>query len=400
MDQALNTVAMSTVASAPSIEASTILVADDDPDVLDFVAHCLRRAGYAVLTAESGTAVMTLLDAHEPALFLLDGQMPGMTGFELCRHLGRNPRFRDRPVIFLTGLSQPEHIVHAFEAGGVDYVRKPLVLPELLARIHTHLDLAASRRAERRRADRFESITLEQGQRLEEVRTGQELLLKDPREFPDLKMAVRFQPASVAGGDFYEITRLSADEVALFVADVSGHDLSMPFVTGALKALTASFLNEVLSPDETLIQLNASLRRFLTEGRYVSACYARYSTLNGTVDVVNAGHPCPLFQPLGQSPAPVPLVGDVLGIFETVRCGMTRLDVKRGDRFFLFTDGLTEGLADGQSGMLHGQTLLQKAVSLGQGSSINAVVHGTVDDLLARRTASMADDIVFLGIEF
>jgi phosphoserine phosphatase RsbU/P len=213
---------------------------------------------------------------------------------------------------------------------------------------------------------------------------------------------VRFQPAHVAGGDFYELARLSPDEYALFIADVSGHDLSMSFVTGALKALTASFLNEVLSPEETMIQLNASLNRFLTEGRYVSACYARFCKSRGTVDIINAGHPCPFFQPLGQPPVPVALAGDVLGMFEMIRCGSEHLTVQPGDRLFLFTDGLTDGLAENANhrGTLYGLRLLQQAVHQGRAKTVNAVVHETVARVLGPRDAVVADDIVFLGLEF
>lgn len=97
----------------------------------------------------------------------------------------------------------------------MDYVRKPVVPQELLARIRTHVDLAASRRALRGKADLFEGIAAGQLLRLNEVRTGQELMLTSPFDFPDLKLGLRFQPADVAGGDFYEIARLNDDEAAL-----------------------------------------------------------------------------------------------------------------------------------------------------------------------------------------
>ena len=381
----------------------TILLADDDPSIRALVAHHLRKAGYDVLIAEDGPQVFEVIEHHTPTLFLLDGDMPGLTGFEVCERLNADPRFHEQPVIFLTGLTGAEDVVRGFDVGGTDYVRKPVIAPELLARIRTHIELAENRAAAKHRADLLVGITEEQGQRLDEVRVGQEQLLTSPADFPDYKLAVQFRPAHVAGGDFYEFKHLSDDEVALFVADVSGHDLSMPFITGALKALTASFLSEALTPQETMIQLNASLTRFLAEGRFVSACYARFSRSRMVVDLTSAGHPYPLYQRAGELPDAVEVVGDVLGMFEMVRFDTKQLKVERGDRLFLFTDGLTEGFPDesGQNGSaLRGQTLLRECLGERNQQTIQALVKGTVDGLSDRCGNQIEDDIVLMGIEF
>lgn len=383
--------------------APAILVVDDDPDMCDLIAACLGKAGYEVLVAEDGPAAFELIKHQWPALFLLDCDLPIMSGFEICERLRAMAQFAEHPVIFITGLTDTANVLRGFQAGGVDFVRKPMIVPELLARIRTHLELASSRAALARRANLLEELTLEQDERLQEVRVGQEQLLPRPEDFADLDLAVEFRPAHVAGGDFYEVKRLAEDEIALFVADVSGHDLSMPFITGALKALTASFLNEVLSPVETMIQLNASLLRFLTDGRFVSACYARLSLSQMTVELINAGHPYPLLQRRGRTPEPIELVGDVLGMFDTARFETVQCDVRPGDRLFLYTDGLTEGFPDthGRRGRaLQGLARVRELLD-GHGSGpLDDAVRNTVAALQREAGAVLDDDVLLMGIEF
>jgi len=119
--------------------ARLILVVDDDPDARAMVARALDSAGYQALTASDGQSALALVDKAAPDLIVLDAVMPGISGFETCRRLKARADVAHVPVIFMTGLSETEHVVEGLGAGGVDYVTKPLVLDELLARIHVHL---------------------------------------------------------------------------------------------------------------------------------------------------------------------------------------------------------------------------------------------------------------------
>jgi DNA-binding response OmpR family regulator/DNA-binding CsgD family transcriptional regulator len=117
----------------------TVLVVDDSPDSLNFLTDALEDGGLTVLVALNGTAALSLVDRVEPDIVLMDAVMPGIDGFETCRRLKAKKSFLDLPVIFMTGLSETEHIIHGFEAGGVDYVTKPIVPDELIARMQRHL---------------------------------------------------------------------------------------------------------------------------------------------------------------------------------------------------------------------------------------------------------------------
>lgn len=134
--------------SSPSPAAPpTLLVVDDTPASLGVVCDTLRREGVRVLLAESGAAAREVLARTLPDLVLLDVMMPGEDGFSVCAALRAHPTWHDIPVIFLTSIDAAEQKVRAFAAGAVDYVTKPVHVPELVARVQVQLALRAARRA-------------------------------------------------------------------------------------------------------------------------------------------------------------------------------------------------------------------------------------------------------------
>jgi DNA-binding response OmpR family regulator/DNA-binding CsgD family transcriptional regulator len=115
------------------------LIVDDSPETLRLLTDALDGAGMTVMVAMDGAAAMRIVDQITPDIILLDAVMPGIDGFETCRRLKRDAGLNNVPVIFMTGLAETEHIVRGLEAGGVDYVTKPIVIEEMLARIRVHL---------------------------------------------------------------------------------------------------------------------------------------------------------------------------------------------------------------------------------------------------------------------
>ena len=124
---------------ADSKKRDIVLVVDDSPETLRLLTDALDRAGMTVMVAMDGAAALRIVEQITPDIVLLDAVMPGMDGFETCRRLKRDAEFNNVPVIFMTGLAETEHIVGGLEAGGVDYVTKPIVIEEMLARIRVHL---------------------------------------------------------------------------------------------------------------------------------------------------------------------------------------------------------------------------------------------------------------------
>ncbi len=119
-------------------DRTTVLVVDDSPDSLGMINMALDEAGIAVLIALNGQQAMNVLEQITPDVILMDAIMPVMDGFECAREVRK--KLPLTPIIFMTGLSEVEHIVKAFDAGGNDYIVKPIHPDELLVRIqqHTH----------------------------------------------------------------------------------------------------------------------------------------------------------------------------------------------------------------------------------------------------------------------
>jgi DNA-binding NarL/FixJ family response regulator len=119
--------------------SDVVLVVDDSPETLRLLTDALDGAGMTVMVALDGAAAIRIVEQITPDIILLDAIMPGIDGFETCRRLKREAGLSGVPVIFMTGLAETEHIVRGLEAGGVDYVTKPVVIQEMLARIRVHL---------------------------------------------------------------------------------------------------------------------------------------------------------------------------------------------------------------------------------------------------------------------
>ena len=119
--------------------SQVVLVVDDAIDSIHMLNDVLEESHFTVLVALEGAQALTITKNIRPDIILLDAIMPNMDGFETCRQLKLNPQLADVPIIFMTGLSDTEHVVMGLNAGGVDYVTKPINPDELIARMRVHL---------------------------------------------------------------------------------------------------------------------------------------------------------------------------------------------------------------------------------------------------------------------
>jgi DNA-binding NarL/FixJ family response regulator len=148
---------------AKSIErhaGPVVLIVDDVPENLAVLHDALDEAGFTVLVANNGAAALERAQQLVPDIILLDAVMPGMDGFETCRRLRAHSLTRAIPIIFMTGLTEAEHVVAAFGAGVTDYVTKPVRQSEVLARIGSHLQTARLMNQARSALDAFGNAML------------------------------------------------------------------------------------------------------------------------------------------------------------------------------------------------------------------------------------------------
>jgi DNA-binding NarL/FixJ family response regulator len=137
-----------------------VLIVDDVPDNLAVLHDALDAAGYTVLVATDGASALQRAAQADPDIVLLDAVMPGIDGFEVARRLKAGPETAHIPIVFMTGLTDTEHVLAAFEAGGVDYVTKPIRAPEVLARMAAHMLAARQARQARNALDAYGHATI------------------------------------------------------------------------------------------------------------------------------------------------------------------------------------------------------------------------------------------------
>ena len=119
-----------------------VLAVDDSPDALGLISRILEPVGMTTLVALDGKQALNIASKMLPDIILMDALMPNMTGFESCLKLKAMPELKNVPIIFMTGLSDTESILKGFEAGGIDFLTKPIEPQELIIRMKTHLTLA------------------------------------------------------------------------------------------------------------------------------------------------------------------------------------------------------------------------------------------------------------------
>lgn len=224
--------------NTPEVSRTTVLIVDDALDSIRMLNDVLETAGMTVLVALEGSQAINITRNIVPDIILLDALMPHMDGFETCRQLKASPALNSVPVIFMTGLSDTEHVVMGLNAGGVDYVTKPINAEELLARMRVHLTNARIAQSARLALDQA-------GQFLFAVNGMGEMLWATPQVHQRLNQCGYAKPDALAG--------FAADVTAwLGHRPQPGHHLAVEH--GSQGVLNIEFLAQV-SAQENLLRL-------------------------------------------------------------------------------------------------------------------------------------------------
>ncbi|MEX0988662.1 MAG: response regulator [Bacteroidales bacterium] len=245
-----------------------ILIVDDIHKNLQVLGSILQSEGYAVEFAVEGKSAIAWIEKVEFDLVLLDVMMPGTNGYEVCRKVKLNGKNELLPVIFLTAKVDPQSIIEGFKAGAADYITKPFIKNELLARVKTHLEIKKSR-------DKLAYYLAEINEKRKSITSSiryakniQEALLKTSETFTDIIPGhfILNLPRDIISGDFYWFCCID-DITIVAVMDCTGHG-----VPGALMStLGVTLLNEtvfsqnIIRPNLILDSLRSKLIRTLSQ---------------------------------------------------------------------------------------------------------------------------------------
>lgn len=312
----------------------TVLVVDDDSINRRVLRNQLRMLSLHVVEADSGRAALEKVESIQFDVILLDVMMPGLSGYEVCRFIREKSSPSELPIIMLTAKNRVIDIVAGLESGANDYLVKPFDSRELTARVANMLEL-------KRAAETQSHLAAIEGD-LEKARQIQQSLIPGTApQVAGLKVGALYQAMESVGGDYYNFhTDGSIFEV--LVADVAGHGIPAALLVSAVHLAFAFERQRQPDPAEFLANLN---RAFSGQAgnSFVTACHLRIDTQARRMWTANAGHP-PMFlrRAASKTIESIRPKGVPLGILPGPRFAVQEVPLERGDRIFLYTDGVTE----------------------------------------------------------
>jgi|SRR5579862_4559759 sigma-B regulation protein RsbU (phosphoserine phosphatase) len=398
---------MPEVPEQPTCTRHRVLIADDQPDVLEALRLLLKNHGYEVITASSPAGILSRIDSENFDLVLMDlnygrDTTSGREGIELLERL--SAREEKPPIVVMTGWASVGLAVEAMHQGVADFIEKPWTNTRLLEILAKQITIGSERRTARERSrarsreDEQQRVALRRAQdEMEEALRIQQRLL--PAQIPQAagyEIAAIWRPARIIGGDYYDVLRLGQDTLAFCIADVAGHGLPAALVMANLQAAVHGFASIGLAPHEMCEGLNRVLCENLSPDRFVTFFYAVLNTKSGRLQYSNAGHPSPLVSRIDGSSVSLQGGGPVLGLFPEERFTTQEVQLIASDRLVCFTDGVLE--ASGADGLEFGQQGLRETVCGRVTDSAEALSQGLLQAALLHAQGSLEDDATVLTV--
>jgi len=394
-------------------ERAKILIVDDEPFNVEYLAQELEDQGYATIGAEDGRAALTLVATESPDVILLDIMMPEMDGFEVLNRLKGDKVTRDIPVIVISALDNMENVVYGIEHGAEDYLPKPFDPVLLHARLGSSL--------ERKRLRDQEQLYLKALERELEIgrQIQAEFLPSELPQPPGWEIAARFQAAREVAGDFYDALTFAKDgKIGLVVGDVCGKGVGAALYMSLFRTLLRAVAsldeladgpgagedrthNALVRGSHHLEKAFALTNRYVAENHSQSCMFASvfFGVLDpatGALVYVNAGHEPPIiFGAEGVQAALMPTC-PVLGAFSDFEAAVGAAQVEPGYTLFAFTDGVTE--ARNPSGELFGAGRLHELLAHAQETSQAMLDYIAAALQEHRGEAGQSDDIAMLAV--
>lgn len=322
-----------------SARPSRVLMVDDDAGSRRLVMRALESMGYLVEGTGDGAEAMEMIAAQPPDIVLLDLDLPGLNGAEICTRLRHHQReeLRIIPIVMLTAHDGEREEVACLAAGANDFVAKPIGRAALSARIATQLRLRALNDALRLQNDELERWRTAQNADLDAAQMVQRAILPVMEETPGWKIDAAFSPIIQVGGDIYGL-EAARDGQVLWLADATGHGVAAALCT-SLIALLFQRAAALSDPGKILSQVNAGMRRIF-RGRSMMSAACVLLLPDGALRFAGAGHP-PLLVRRGDGRVEsVASRGTVVGVLDDPVFPAETLQLAPGETALLLTDGL------------------------------------------------------------
>lgn len=363
-------------------ETIKVLVVDDVPENITLVRKTLAQEGYSVVTAGSGEEALEVFQREQPHVVLMDVMLPVINGYETTARLRRmNGDHHWVPIIFISALGTSVDMVRGLEAGGDDYITKPIDLHLLLAKMRAMQRIAAM---QKRLAETGQELERHRLSREKEQEMARELMARmlESSRVQDDRLQLWMRPASQFSGDLLIANRSIGDHLYVLHADSMGHGLTAALPLLPIAQIFHTMSGRGLSVSNIVHEMNAQLRRQMPAGHFVAATLIRMDRANLLVEVWNGGNPAPLM---------VDADGRVVHRFTSEHMPLGPLDPADFDagtrvlqyprpfKLVLYSDGLGEAL--NEAGEIFGEQALLRAVA--QGPDIHANILAAVQRHIA-----------------
>ena len=366
-----------------------ILIVDDNPTNLDILQTRLRSHNYEVITAADGEAGLAMARKKQPDLMLLDIMMPKMDGSEVCRRIKEDPSLPFMPIIMVTAKADSKDVVAGLEAGGDEYLTKPVDHAALVARVKSML-----------RIKELHDTVLEQSAQLRvQLETATKIQSLFWPKIPDLNEGGHIWavsvPATYVGGDLYDVIPLPDDSLLAYVADVSDKGVPAALIMAALSTKIRSEALVQGEVDKLLETVNDRMYSLTSEeGFFATIALARYWPSSGKMQLALGGHLSPLWIGDGEIRNLPQIEGMSLGVKLDVHFETKEILLSPGESILFFTDGVVE--AENENNELLGNDRLISYIKNAKGPPWGKGLLDYISDW--RGNSSANDDLTILEI--
>ena len=366
-----------------------ILIVDDNPTNVDILQARLAANNYEIITAADGEEGLAMARDEQPDLILLDIMMPKMDGIEVCRHVRADATMPFMPIIMVTAKADSKDVVAGLEAGGDEYLTKPVDHAALVARVKSMLRIKS-----------LHDTVLEQSAQLKaQLETATKIQSLFWPKIPELKAGghiwAESVPATYVGGDLYDVIPLPDDSLLAYVADVSDKGVPAALIMAALSTNIRSEAMLQSEVDKLLETVNNTLHILTSEeGFFATIVLARYWPASGKMQLALGGHLQPLWiveNGIGNLP---PLKGISMGVTPDVHYEKEEIILSPGEAVLFFSDGVIE--AENEDNELFGNDRLVDYIKNAKGPPWAKGLKDSISQW--RGNAKANDDLTLLEI--